>query len=122
MSKYVLLVLINLPLIIIGIISAITDYKASRTISHRKCVALIVLWLSIGMCLVLVEPLYNALVRASLTDSPPLSLFDITLLTVLVFALFIITKMNESISVLNQKLSRIHERLAILDAEKEERR
>lgn len=117
MSKYLILVLINLPLILVGIISAITDYKASRTISKRKCIILVLFWLSVGIGLILVEPLYNTLVRTNLTDSPPLSLFDVGLLTIVVFSLFFIMKMNQKISVLNQKLSRIHERLAMLDAD-----
>lgn len=122
MSKYAILILINLPLIAVGVVSAITDYKASRAISKRKCVALVLFWLSVGVGLILVEPLYNTLVRNNLTDSPPLSLFDVGLLTIVVFSLFFSMKMNEKISLLNQKLSRIHERLAMLDAEKRGRR
>ncbi len=118
MSKYAILVLINLPLILVGIISAITDYKASRTISRRKCIILVLFWLSVGAGLILVEPLYNALLRSDLTDSAPLSLFDVGVLTIVVFSLFFIIKMNQKIGVLNQKLSRIHERMAMLDAEK----
>jgi hypothetical protein len=117
MSKYALLVIINLPLILVGIISAITDYKASRIISRRKCIILVIFWLTIGVGLVMVEPFYNALIRANLTDSPPLSLIDVVQLTGLVLALFFIVKMYEKIDVLNQKLSRIHERLAMLDSE-----
>jgi hypothetical protein len=117
MSKYAILIIINVPLIAVGIISAITDYKASRIITKRKCMLLILFWLLIGFGLILVEPVYDALIRAHLTDSPPLSLFDIALLTALVFLFFFIMKMNERLDVLNQKLSRIHERLAMISTE-----
>lgn len=116
MSKYAILVLINLPLIVTGIIDAITDYKASRTISKRRCIIQVIFWLCVGTALVLVEPVYNTLIRANLTDSPPLSLFDVTLLTIIVFALFAIMKLNEKVIQLNKKLARIHERMAILAA------
>lgn len=119
MSKYVILVLINLPLLLVGIVSAVTDYKASRTISRRKCIALVIFWLSIGVALMFAEPLYDSLIRQNLTDSPPMSLFDIALLTTVVFCLLLIVKINERLGALNQKLSRIHERLAIVEAEKE---
>lgn len=121
MSKFVLLILINLPLLLVGVISAITDYKASRSISKRKCVALVILWISIGIGLVFTEQIYNALIRSNLTDSPPMSLFDIALLTTIVFCLLLIVKLNEKFTLLNQKFSRLHERLAIVEAETEEK-
>ena len=37
MSKYVLLVLINIPLLIVGVVSALTHYKTKR-ISKRRMV------------------------------------------------------------------------------------
>jgi hypothetical protein len=117
MSKYLILILLNIPLLTVGIVSAITEYKAARSISRRKCIALVVFWLLVALALVALEPLYNVLVRANLTDSPPLSLFDMGLLTIIVFCLFFIMKMYSKMAVLNQKISRIHERLAMLDTE-----
>lgn len=116
MSKYLILVLINLPLLLIGIVGAITAYKASRSISKRKCIALVLFWLFIGVSLVFAEPLYDSLIRANLTDSPPLSLFDVALLTIIVFCLLLIVKLNEKLTLFNRKLSRMHERLAIIEA------
>lgn len=121
MSKYAILVLINLPLIIVGIIDAITDYKASRNISKRRCIMQVLFWIFTGLALILVEPLYNTLIKANLTDSPALSLFDVALLTVVVLVIFGLMKMNEKVNVLNKKLSRIHERMAMLDAEERRR-
>jgi hypothetical protein len=119
MNKYVIVVLINLPLIVVGILGAIVDYKAARTISKRKCITLVIMWLLIGVGLVFIEPIYNALIRSNLTDSAPMSIFDAGLLTMILFCLLFIIKTNQKLTVVNRKLSRVHEKLAMLEAEGE---
>lgn len=117
MSKYVLLILINLPLLVIGIIDAVSSYKTGR-MSRRRCIVQVIGWLSIGVGLMLLEPLYNTLIRYNLTNSAPLSLFDIVLLTLLLFCLFLIKKSNETITRLNRKLSRLHESIVISEEQR----
>jgi cytochrome bd-type quinol oxidase subunit 2 len=117
MSKYLLLVLINVPLLLIGIVGAITSYKTKR-ISQRRCAAEIIFWLSVGAGVVFVEPLYNSLIRHNLTDSPPMSLFDIVLLTVVLLCLILIKQTNEKTTQLQKKFSRLHENLVIADEER----
>lgn len=116
MNKYIFLTVLNIPLILYGIIDAIVDYKASKSISKHRCIGLIVFWLLIGLAIIMVEPLYNSLIRANLTDSPPLSIFDAVLLTSLVFCILLIVKINVRLSAVNNKLSRVHERVAIMES------
>ena len=117
MSKYLLLVLINAPIVLIGVVRAITRYKTKPArISRSKCITEVVFWLAIGVGLSFVEPLYNTLLRHNLTDSPPMSLFDVALLTLFVFALLLIVETNEEITALKKTVSRLHEKLAIVDA------
>jgi hypothetical protein len=117
MSKYLLLVLINLPVVLIGVIRAITRYKTKPArISRNKAVIEVVFWLAIGVGLSFVEPFYNTLLRHNLTDSPSMSIFDVALLTLFVFALLLIVETNEELTALKKTVSRIHERLAIVDA------
>ena len=118
MSKYVLLVLINLPLLIIGVVSALTHYNTKR-ISKRRMIVEVAFWASIGIALVFAEPLYNALIENNLTDSQPMSLFDIALLTIVIFCLLLIKSSNERITQLHKKISRMHENLAISSADEE---
>jgi len=116
MSKYLLLVLINAPIVLIGIVRAITRYKTKPArISKSKCVTEVVFWLAIGVGLSFVEPVYNELIRHNLTDSPPMSLFDVALLTLFVFALLLIVETNEELTSLKRTVTRIHEKLAIVD-------
>jgi len=115
MSKYVLLVLINLPLLIIGVVSALTHYKTGR-ISKKRCMVEVAVWTCIGLGLVFVQPLYNTLIRHNLTDSQPMSLFDIVLLTLIIFCLMLIKNSNERLTQLHKKISRMHENMAITEA------
>jgi len=116
MSKYFLLVLINAPIVLIGVVRAITRYKTKPArISKNKAVAEVLFWLAIGIGLSFVEPFYNELIRHNLTDSPPMSLFDVALLTLFVFSLLLIVETNEELTSLKKTVTRIHEKLAIVD-------
>ena len=122
MSKYVLLVLINTPIVLIGIVRAVTRYKTKPArISRDKAVVEVVFWLAIGIGLRFVEPVYNTLIRHNLTDSPPMSLFDVTLLTLFVFCLLMIVETNEEVTALKKTVTRLHEKLAIMDEIERER-
>lgn len=117
MSKYLLLVLINAPIVLLGIVRAITRYKTKPArISKNKAIYEVVFWLSIGVALSFAQPIYNALVRYNLTDSTPMSLFDVAVLTLFVFALLLIVETNEELTSLKKTVSRLHEKLAIMDA------
>jgi hypothetical protein len=111
-NKYALLVIINIPILLIGIIGAITNYKTSR-ISKQRCALQVVLWLLIGAAFVSVEPIYNSLIRHHLTESAPMSIFDMVLLTGIAFCLLLIKQANERIMMLNKKLARLHESQAM---------
>ncbi len=116
MSKYLLLVLINLPVVMVGIVRAITRYKTKPSrISRTKCVVEVVFWLSIGVVLSFVQPLYNTLIQHNLTDSAPMSLFDVAVLTLFVFALLLIVETNEEVTALKRTVTRIHEKLVMVD-------
>lgn len=115
MSRYVLLVLINIPLLLVGVVSALTSYN-TRRISKKRCIGEVVFWLVVGVGLLFVEPLYNALVRHNLTNSTPMSLFDMLLLTLILFCLLLIKSTNERTANLQKKISRMHEDLVITEA------
>lgn len=117
MSKYVLLVLINLPVVLFGITRAITRYKTKPArISRTKCVIEVLLWLSIGIGLSIVEPVYNTLIQHNLTNSPPMSLFDVVLLTLFVFCLLLVVETKEELTALKRVVTRLHEKVAIVEA------
>lgn len=117
MNKYILLIIINAPLIMLGVISAVTDYKTSR-ISRNRCTLQVLSWLIIGLSLVMVQPVYDILIRSNLTESPPLSVFDIVLLSGVLFCLLLIKRTNEKVDVLSKKVSRMHENIVIAEEQR----
>lgn len=114
-SRFVILALINLPIVIIGITGAIVNFKTRRT-SKRRYRVEVFAWVVVGACLVMVEPIYSLLLANNLTASDSMSIFDIVLLTLVLLCGLFIIKANEKISLLNSKLSRIHEHIAIKEA------
>jgi hypothetical protein len=116
-NKYALLVIINSPLIVFAVLMAVTSYKTGRS-TKRRCTVLVVFWLLIGTGMLFVEPAYNLLVRANLTESPPLSVFDIILLTALIFLMLILVQLYDKLNNLSRKVSRLHENIAIMEESK----
>ena len=120
MDKFLLLVIINIPIVLIGILGSVTNYKLSR-ISRKRAVIEVLLWLLVGLGLVLIQPAYNLLVQYQLTDSAPMSVFDIVLLTFVLLAALLLKSANEKISSLNRKLSQIHEHIVIKESTYDEK-
>lgn len=121
MSKYLLLMLINTPLVLTGVIRSITRYKTPPKISKSKCITEVVFWLGVGVALLFAEPLYNTLLSHNLTDSAPMSLFDVAMLTLILFCVLLIVETNEDLTSLKRTVARLHEKLAIVEAEERKR-
>lgn len=119
-SRFLILVLINLPVVLIGIIGAITSYKTSRT-TKKRYITEVIGWVLVGVALVLIEPAYNLLLKSHLTSSDSMSIFDVVLLTLILLLGLLIIRANEKISLLNKKISRIHEHVAIKESEYDSR-
>lgn len=113
-NKYAILVIVNLPLLLIGIVGAITNHKTGRT-SRARMIVEIIFWLAIGVFLILLEPLYNTLIRHHLTNSAPMNIFDVGLLTLLILTLLVVKNINEKLSNLNRKISRMHESIVLAE-------
>ena len=116
-TKYWLLIIINIPLVLAGVVASITSYKTTR-ITRRRYVFEIIFWLLVGIGLILVEPAYNTLVAHSLTDSPPMSIFDVVMLSAVLFCLVIIKNDRQKIDLLGKKLSRLHENIVLAEEER----
>lgn len=119
MSRYLLLVLLNLPLIIAGILNAVVAYKLNRT-TTRKFVFRLVLWLGILVGLIFAEPIYNYLFTKGLTQTEPLSLFDVIQVTGIIIVLFIATQANSKVTTLEKKVNDLHQELSIRISKDEE--
>lgn len=112
MLKYVLLTIIVILLFTVVTVRATVDYKTKR-ISKNKYSVTVLFWLAIVIAIILVGPLYEWLRISNLTDSGPISLIDLVLLTAVIFLLYLIMRTKQNISELSSKITRLHEEIAI---------
>ena len=112
MSRYLLLILLNLPFIIAAIISALTQYKLGKA-TRRKFILQLLFWLALGAGLCLAHPIYTWLFSHNLTETEPLSLFDVVQLTAIVVLLYTANRNRTQIDALEQRVRGLHEELSI---------
>ena len=110
-SRYLILLLINLPLVTVLLIRFTVDYK-TKQITKKKYVGLVLLLIVVVISLSVVEPLYSWLLNHDLTSSGPMTLFDMILLTVIVFISFGLIRSNQRATEMRKEIARIHEHIA----------
>jgi hypothetical protein len=117
MSRYLLLFLLNLPFVLMATLSAITQYKLNRS-SRRRLIVQIALWITILLGLATAEPLYSWLFRNNLTQTEPLSLFDVVQITAIVLVLSLALRAYNKSELIEQKYRQLHQELSIILSER----
>ncbi len=112
MSRYLLLVLLNLPFIVAALISALTQYKLGK-LSLGRFLAQVFFWVLIVTGLCLAHPIYTWLFSHNLTETEPLSLFDVVQLTAIIVLFYAVNRTRGRVDVLEQRLRSLHEELSI---------
>lgn len=112
MSRYLLLLLLNLPFIFLAILSAVTKYKLKRTTKIRFIIQ-IVIWLVILIGLISAESIYIWLFQHQLTQTEPLSLFDVIQITAIVIVFYIANQSRSKIETLERRVQDLHQEISI---------
>jgi hypothetical protein len=112
MSRYLLLFLLNAPIVIAAIVSSVVDFKMSK-ISKKKFTFRFIFWLLVLSTLALAYPIYQFLFDKKLTESEPLSLFDVGQITFIVFLLFSVSRLQARAETLERKFKDLHQELSI---------
>lgn len=118
MSRYLILIILNTPLIIAAIINTLVGYKLGH-MSKRRFFLGLVFWLTIFTGLVFVQPIYRFLFSNQLTQTEPLSLFDVVQITGIIFTLFIANKAYGKADLLEKRVQDLHQELSIRLSEDE---
>lgn len=118
MSRYVILLLLNLPLIVLAMANSFVAYKTKRVTRQRFLVQLGV-WLTIFIGLACAQQIYTYLFTSGLTDTESLSLFDVIQITGIVFLFFIINRMRAKTETIDRRLQDMHQAVSILLSEKQ---
>ncbi len=112
MIKYVLIVVLNTPFVVIGLLRALHSFQKGR-ISRARYTFVTILWTLVFVGLLFAQPLYQFLERNRLTDSTPLSVFDVVLTTGLVLALSLTFRLYSKIDRLDERLMQLNRELSI---------
>lgn len=112
MSRYMILIILNAPLVVVGLLNSVAAYKLKRS-SRRRFIFRLLFWVLILAALVLVEPAYNFLFSNNLTQTEPLSLFDVIQITGIVFVFLIANQAYTRVDVLERKVQDLHQELSI---------
>jgi len=105
-------VIINAPLIVAGVSSALVEFKLGK-LTRKKFIFQIVLWLVILIGLATVKPIYSFLFSNGLTQTEPLSLFDVVQLTGIIFVLFMANRSRIKLEAMERRVQDLHQELSI---------
>lgn len=112
MSRYFLLLLLTLPSILAGILTAITQFKLGHT-TKRRMIVQICLWIAVFVGIALAKSIYELLFKYGLTDTDSLSLFDVVQITGIVLLFYIFNRMRLKIEAIEKRLENLHQELSI---------
>ena len=110
--RYIVLVLLNLPIILLALLNIVTQYKMKRVLKGRF-IKQLALWITILVVLIGSFPLYNSIIGRPALDSTDLSAFDIVQTTVIVFLFSIINNQRRKTEQIERRLRDLHQELSI---------
>lgn len=112
MSRYLILALLTIPFIIAGGLNSLVNYKLSK-ISKRKFILSILFWLVILAGIIFVQAIYEFLFSNNLTQTEPLSLFDVIQITGIVFLIFTVSRLQAKSERMERRINDLHQELSI---------
>lgn len=122
--RYVLLVLLNIPIILFAFINLITQYKLHK-IEKNRFQRQLAAWTVILLVLICSFPIYNVSMGRPLLESNALDLFDIVQTTAIIYLLYFINHQHRKIELADRLVRDLHQELSIklslIDYEKNKR-
>jgi len=110
--RYIILIVLNLPIIILAFINIFTQYKLGH-VNRNHFRHQIMTWLIITIVLIGSFPTYNLIIGNSLFESEDLSAFDIIQTTAIVYLVYIINHQRQKIESTNKSFRDLHQELSI---------
>lgn len=110
--RYLILVLLNLPVILLAFTNIITQYKLNR-IPRRNLAKQLLVWSVLLIVLIGSFPVYNYLSGKDPLDSQSLSAFDIVQTTAIVWLFYVINEQRRKLDHTERRLRELHQELSI---------
>lgn len=115
--RYIILVLLNVPIIVLAFVNFITKYKMKK-MTKQRFKAQVALWLFITIILIGSFPIYNHLSGRAPLDSHELSLFDIIQTTAIIYLFYIANSQRQKVETNERNFRDLHQELSIRLSEK----
>lgn len=110
--RYLVLVLLNVPIILAALINIVTQYKL-RKVSPARFRHQLIIWLVLMIILIGSFPLYNISIGHPPLDSSELSLFDILQTTAIILLFYTVNNQRQRIDQNERRLRDLHQELSI---------
>ena len=111
--RYLILILLNAPIILLGLVNIITQYKLHK-VSKSRFFQQLLLWGGALIVIIGAFPLYNIMTGRQPLDSTDLSLFDIVEVTSIVVLFYIVINQRQKVDQLETRMRDLHRELSIL--------
>jgi hypothetical protein len=82
-------------------------------ISQRRFIYQSIIWLTVFVGLACVKPIYEFLFSNNLTETEPLSLFDVVQITGIIGVVFIAHRTRSKLETLERRVQDLHQELSI---------
>ena len=110
--RYLVLILLNVPIILLALVNIVTQYKL-RKVSKNRFRHQIVIWLGVLIVVIGSFPVYNLVVGRAALDSHDLGLFDIVEITAIIFLLYVVNNQRQRTDQTEKRLRDLHQELSI---------
>ena len=115
--RYIILVLLNLPIILLALVNIVTQYKLKKVDKNRFYQQFVV-WFILMVLLVGSYPVYNLINGRPPFGSAELSVFDIMQTTGVIYLFYMVNRQRQRIDQNEKRLRDLHQELSIKLSEK----
>jgi hypothetical protein len=116
-SRYLILIILNTPLLLAAMLNTFVGYKLKH-VSKKRFILSMSFWLLLLAGLFAMQPIYDFLFSNNLTRTEPLSLFDVMQITGIIFTLLLANKAYGKVDSLERRIQELHQELSIELSEK----
>lgn len=111
-NKYNVLIYLTAPVIILFFFRIIDNYKRRR-ISFKSMAILLLFWLILTTGLIFNKYLFDFIRSSKLSDSTPLSLYDVVQISLIIFLIYIAFRHSFKIEELKNKITKLNQEIAL---------
>lgn len=116
-TKYNILIMLCLPILMLFLIRVYDNYKRKK-LSRRGAIIISIFWAFLFLGVVFNQQLFKYLENSRLTESTPLSLYDTVQITAIIFLIYLVFRQGFKIADLKTKITKLNQTIALQSTRK----